>query len=80
MIGSRSTRFVSFLARVGQRAEKRGPRLSRLDVLRLEALFAAYDPLELRAGCARRGFVLGRRHTYVAGVKRAYLVHRPVAA
>lgn len=70
------TRRASFLHRV----ERRLPgSLSMAEVGALESLMKAYDPLELRAYCARHGFTLARRYTYVGGVKRAFLVHRKAA-
>lgn len=76
MSGEVITRRASYLHRV----ERRIPGgLSMAEVGALEALLRAYDALELRAYCARHGFRLERRHSYIGGVKRAYLVHRKVA-
>jgi hypothetical protein len=76
MSGEVITRRASYLRRV----ERRIPGgLSMAEVGALETLLKAYDALDLRAYCARHGFKLERRHTFVAGVKRAYLVHRKAA-
>lgn len=77
MSGVLITRRAAFLRRV----ERRLPGgLSMAEVGALEGLLKAYDPLDLRAYCARHGFRLARRYTFVGGVKRGYLVHRKAAA
>jgi hypothetical protein len=76
MSGEVISRRATFLRRTERRISGG---LSMAEVGALELLLRAYDPLELRAYCAGHGFRLERRHTYIAGVKRAYLVHRKAA-
>lgn len=79
MSGIAITRRLAFVTRVERRVESAGAVLSFWDVKALEALRSGVDMLEVRARCQRAGFKLGRRHSYIAGVKRAFLVHTRAA-
>jgi len=67
------TRRVAFPLRAERHA---GCALGPAERAALDALYLAYDPLELRARLLRAGYRLFARETQIRGVRRLCLAHR----
>lgn len=70
------TRRMAFPARAARRL---GAALNPSEAAALDALYLAYDGLELRARLNRAGYRLYARETQLRGRKRLCLAHRRAA-